>query len=130
LARDEDLCLFIEPTGGELNATLLPYSKFSYEQSKRAKLQNVRRHNKVLQLKIGIAPHDYQVKLSAATKFLSKGYSVNLQVALKNRPSCSSQAAVDLLNQFSNDLQDISVCPGELLRDGDLLSLFLMPSGN
>lgn len=81
-------------------------------------------------LKIGIAPHDYQVKLFAATKFLSKGYSVNLQVALKNHPSCSPTAAVDLLNRFSNDLQDISVCPDELLRDGNLLSLLLMPSGN
>jgi translation initiation factor IF-3 len=131
LARDEDLCLFVEPTGGELNATLLPHSKFTYEQSKRAKLRNLHtRHNKVLVLKIGIAAHDYQVKLSAATKFLSKGYSVNLQVALKNHPSCSPTAAVDLLNRFSNDLQDISVCPDELLRDGNLLSLLLMPSGN
>ena len=60
-------------------------------------------------MKVGIAEHDYNVRLRSAKKFLEAGDKVKLTIIFRGREIMFTDIGQELLMRFSGDLKDISV---------------------
>ena len=102
LARAEenglDLCL-ISDKGDVPVAKIQDFKKIQYELKKSKKKQIVQ-ELKEIQLKLNIADHDFQTKISAVEKFLSRGDKVKIVVRLKGRERENPERARSLLDRM------------------------------
>ena len=60
-------------------------------------------------MKVGIAEHDYNVRLRSAKKFREAGDKVKLTIIFRGREIMFTDIGQELLMRFSGDLKDISV---------------------
>lgn len=64
---------------------------------------------KELKMKVGIAEHDYNVRLRSAKKFLEAGDKVKLSIMFRGREIMFTEIGQELLTRFAGDLKDLSV---------------------
>lgn len=109
----------------------MDYSKFRYEQQKKAK--EARRHQKIVELKeirmtAVIEEHDFNTKLNHAQKFLKKGNKVKATVRLPYR---AGDPLVDqgkeVLDRFYRELSEFGDMDGNLDKNGRFLSIMINP---
>jgi translation initiation factor IF-3 len=110
LARREgvDLILVVADASPPV-CRLMPLSKYNYELTKAAKDAKKRQREmqietKELKLRPATDVHDYQVKVRAAQKFLSKGARVKLTVQFKGREMEFKGIGRELFDRFLEDL--------------------------
>jgi translation initiation factor IF-3 len=94
----------------------MDYSKYKYEQSKRAK--EAKKKQKIVEVKeIKFKPkieeHDYQVKLARAIKFLKKGERVKVSLRYRGREITHPEIGKQLLDRFVSDTSQY----GELVKE-------------
>ncbi|MCX6118932.1 MAG: translation initiation factor IF-3 [Proteobacteria bacterium] len=102
LARAEDLGLdlcLISDKGEVPVAKIQDFRKIQYEL-KKAKKKQIVQELKEIQLKLNIADHDFQTKISAVEKFLSRGDKVKVVVRLKGRERENPERARVLLDRM------------------------------
>jgi translation initiation factor IF-3 len=97
----------VSPTDNPPVCKIADYGKYQYRQSKIERKQ--RQKQKVNELKgirlsIGIGDHDFQVKVSQASKFLKARHSVKVALILKGREISYANLAIDKLNEFAKAL--------------------------
>ena len=105
-----DLVL-VAPNGNPPVCKIMNYGKHKFEQSKKEK--EAKKKQKSAELKeIRVTPnteeHDFNFKVKNARKFLQDGCKVKITVRFRGRELNYSKAGEDLLNKFSNALEDIS----------------------
>lgn len=93
-----DLCL-ISDKGEVPVARIQDFKKIQYEL-KKAKKKQIVQELKEVQLKLNIADHDFQTKLSAVEKFLSRGDKVKVVVRLRGRERENPERARALLERM------------------------------
>lgn len=102
LARAEeaglDLCL-ISDKGDVPVAKIQDFKKIQYEL-KKAKKKQIVQELKEIQLKPNIADHDFQTKISAVEKFLSRGDKVKIVVRLRGRERENPERARAVLERM------------------------------
>ena len=104
IAYDKGLDLVCVAPNAEVPVCkLMDYSKFRYEQNKRAK--EAKKNQKVvetkeLKLRPMIETHDYEVKLKQAKKFLSQGDKVKFTMRYKGREMSANDMGKDILNKL------------------------------
>lgn len=80
------------------------FKKVQYEL-KKAKKKQIVQELKEIQLKLNIADHDFQTKLSAIDKFLDRGDKVKVVVRLKGRERENPERARQLLDRVISNVK-------------------------
>lgn len=112
MAYDVGLNLLeVSPNADPPVAKILDYGKFKYEQQK--KKNEARKKQKVIEIKeIKVKPNidqnDYQVKLSAAKRFIENGDKVKITLRFRGREMAHQELGVQLLERFRLDMEEFS----------------------
>jgi translation initiation factor IF-3 len=106
----------VAPSADPPVCRIMDYSKYKYEQSKRAK--EAKKKQKIVEVKeIKFKPkieeHDYQVKLARAIKFLKKGERVKASLRYRGREITHPEIGKQLLDRFVSDTSQY----GELVKE-------------
>lgn len=123
-----DLVL-IAPQASPPVARLLNLSKFIYEQDKRKKREKQNKERPPHQLRMwpNIAPHDQEVKLQAARRFLAKGEKVKFIVRMRGRERAHPELSQALLARLIAQLEECGKLDGEIRREGSGYVAMMLP---
>ena len=131
-ARDEGEDLVMIQDGDIPVCKIISYSKFKYQKDKA--LKEMRKKNrtnkqdvKELKMRVGIAEHDYQVRMRAAKKFLQAGDKVKMSIQFRGREVAFSDLGRDLLIKFSQEVSDIATMPKDPELRGRYMNMMLNP---
>lgn len=99
----------IAPTAAPPVCRIMDYSKYKYEQEKKAR--EARKKQKIVHLKEvkfrpNIEQHDYQVKLNQLKKFLERGDKAKITLWFKGRQMAHKDQGRELLDRVIRDLSD------------------------
>ena len=104
------------------------YGKYKFEQAKKEK--EAKKKQKVLEVKeIRVTPnieeHDFGFKSKNARKFLQDGNKVKITVRFRGRELNYVKAGEETLNEFIENLSDISNVEKKPLLEGKNMSVIL-----
>ena len=131
LARQQGVDLVeISPKAQPPVCRLVDYSKFLYQQKKRAK-EMKQKQVKVEVKEIRFGPqtdeHDYQFKLKHAQGFLNEGNKVRAYVFFRGRSILFKEQGEVLLLRFANDLEEYGKVEQMPKLEGKKMFLYLAP---
>ena len=120
----------ISPNAQPPVCRLIYYSKFLYQQKKRAKemkQKQVRVEVKEIRFGPQTDDHDYQFKLKHAKEFLEEGNKVRAYVFFRGRSILFKEQGEVLLLRFANDLEEYAKVEQLPKLEGKKMFLFLAP---
>jgi translation initiation factor IF-3 len=127
--RGEDL-VEISPNAQPPVCRIIDYSKFLYQQKKRAK-EMKQKQVKVEVKEIRFGPqtdeHDYNFKLKHAKEFLEEGNKVRAYVFFRGRSILFKEQGEVLLLRFANDLEEYGKVEQMPRLEGKKMFLFIAP---
>lgn len=131
LARQEGVDLVeISPNANPPVCRLIDYSKFLYQQKKRAKEMKAKQVKvEVKEIRFGpqTDEHDYQFKLKHAREFLEEGNKVRAYVFFRGRSILFKEQGEVLLLRFANDLEEFGKVESMPSLEGKKMFLYLAP---
>ena len=109
---------------------LMDYSRYRYEQNKRAK--EAKKNQKIIEIKeVRLSPTidvgDYNTKLKAASKFLSAGNKVKVSCRFRGRMIEQSNNTKELFLNFATQLEEIAQIESQPVLDGRNMTMVLGP---
>jgi len=131
LAEEKEVDLVeISPTANPPVCRLIDYSKYLYQQKKKAK-EIKAKQTKVEVKEIRFGPQtgeaDYAFKLKHAQEFLTDGNKVKAYVFFKGRSIVFKEQGEVLLLRFANDLEDLAKVESMPNLEGKRMFLTLAP---
>ena len=131
MAREQGVDLVeISPNANPPVCRLIDYSKFLYQQKKRAKEMKAKQVKvEVKEIRFGpqTDEHDYQFKLKHAKEFLGEGNKVRAYVFFRGRSILFKEQGEVLLLRFANDLEEVGKVEGMPSLEGKKMFLYLAP---
>ena len=131
MARQQGVDLVeISPNAAPPVCRLIDYSKFLYQQKKRAKEMKAKQVKvEVKEMRFGpqTDEHDYQFKLKHAKEFLEDGNKVRAYVFFRGRSILFKEQGEVLLLRFANDLEEYGKVEGMPSLEGKKMFLYLAP---
>lgn len=130
-AKEQGLDLVeVNPESKPPVCKILDYGKYKYLQQK--KKQEAKKKQKVVILKelyvhLGIAEHDYQVKLRHLKQFLADGHKVKVSVKFRGREKAYKDKGVLLINRFYGDLgneEGVKLDVAPKIEDSNVFAIF------
>ena len=120
----------ISPNAQPPVCRLIDYSKFLYQQKKRAKEMKAK-HVKVEVKEIRFGPqtgeNDYNFKLKHAKEFLEEGNKVRAFVFFRGRSILFKEQGEVLLLRFANDLEEYGKVEQLPQLEGKKMAIFIAP---
>ena len=113
-------------------ARLMDYGKYKYELSQKAResrKKQVKINVKEVQLKPKIDTNDYKIKLNQSRKFLSDGDKVKFTMRFRGREAEHPEFGQRVLDNYKDELSDISEVESTSKPDGRSLTMVLAPMG-
>ena len=120
----------ISPNANPPVCRLIDYSKFLYQQKKRAKELKAKQVKvEVKEIRFGpqTDEHDYQFKLKHAKEFLEDGDKVRAYVFFRGRSILFKEQGEVLLLRFANDLEEYGKVEHMPSLEGKKMFLYLAP---
>lgn len=109
MAKEASLDLVeVNPTATPPVVKIMDYGQFKYEKEKRAHKQKVAQKKvdtKGVRLSVRISEHDMKLRIDQATKFLTKGHKLKIDLILKGRERAHPTKAVEIINNFVSILE-------------------------
>ncbi len=131
MARAEGVDLVeISPNAKPPVCRLIDYSKFLYQQKKRAKELKAKQVKvEVKEIRFGpqTDEHDYQFKLKHAKEFLEDGNKVRAYVFFRGRSILFKEQGEVLLLRFANDLEEFGKVEHMPSLEGKKMFIYLAP---
>ena len=131
MARQQGVDLVeISPNANPPVCRLIDYSKFLYQQKKRAKEMKAKQVKvEVKEIRFGpqTDEHDYQFKLKHAREFLEDGNKVRAYVFFRGRSILFKEQGEVLLLRFANDLEEWGKVESMPNLEGKKMFLYLAP---
>ena len=131
MAREQGIDLVeISPNANPPVCRIIDYSKFLYQQKKRAKEMKAKQVKvEVKEIRFGpqTDEHDYQFKLKHAREFLEEGNKVRAYVFFRGRSILFKEQGEVLLLRFANDLEDVGKVESMPSLEGKKMFLYLGP---
>ena len=131
MAREQGVDLVeISPNANPPVCRLIDYSKFLYQQKKRAKEMKAKQVKvEVKEIRFGpqTDEHDYQFKLKPAKEFLEDGNKVRAYVFFRGRSILFKEQGEVLLLRFANDLEEFGKVEHMPSLEGKKMFLYLAP---
>ncbi|HEY9643078.1 MAG TPA: translation initiation factor IF-3 [Coleofasciculaceae cyanobacterium] len=109
---------------------IMDYGKFKFEQEKKAREARKKQHTsdvKEVKMRYKIEPHDYQVRVSQAERFLKSGDKVKATIMFRGREIQHSDLAEELLSRMATDLQEVAEVQQAPKREGRNMMMMLSP---
>ena len=109
---------------------IMDYGKYKFEQEKKAKEARKKSHQtevKEVKMRYKIDQHDYQVRISQATRFLKAGDKVKCTVIFRGREIQHTALAETLLKRMAKDLEEKAEVQQSPKREGRNMIMFLTP---
>lgn len=131
MARSQGVDLVeISPNAQPPVCRLIDYSKFLYQQKKRAKeLKQKQVKQEVKEIRFGpqTDEHDYNFKLKHAKEFLEQGNKVRAYVFFRGRSILFKEQGEVLLLRFANDLEEFGKVESMPSLEGKKMFLYVSP---
>lgn len=131
LARQQGVDLVeISPNAVPPVCRIIDYSKYLYQQKKRAKEMKAKQVKvEVKEIRFGpqTDEHDYNFKLNHAKEFLEEGNKVRAYVFFRGRSILFKEQGEVLLLRFANDLEEYGKVEQMPKLEGKKMFLFLAP---
>ena len=131
LARQEGVDLVeISPNAQPPVCRLIDYSKFLYQQKKRAKEMKAKQVKvEVKEIRFGpqTGDNDYAFKLKHAKEFLLEGNKVRAYVFFRGRSILFKEQGEVLLLRFANDLEEVGKVEQLPQLEGKKMAIFIAP---
>ncbi len=131
MAREQGVDLVeISPNANPPVCRLIDYSKFLYQQKKRAKEMKAKQVKvEVKEIRFGpqTDEHDYQFKLKHAKEFLEDGNKVRAYVFFRGRSILFKEQGEVLLLRFANDLEEWGKVESMPSLEGKKMFIYLAP---
>ncbi len=133
MAQDRNLDLVeVAPNSNPPVCRVMDYSKFKYQQSKRA--QEAKKKQKIIHVKeVKFRPntdqHDYNFKLKNALRFLEAGDKVKILVFFRGREIVHRENGQKLLARVTETLGDMAVVEQQAKQEGKTLCMIFAPKG-
>ena len=131
MARQQGVDLVeISPNANPPVCRLIDYSKFLYQQKKRAKEMKAKQVKvEVKEIRFGpqTDENDYQFKLKHAREFLEEGNKVRAYVFFRGRSILFKEQGEVLLLRFANDLEEVGKVESMPSLEGKKMFLYLAP---
>ncbi|MCD8297140.1 MAG: translation initiation factor IF-3 [Prevotella sp.] len=131
MARQQGVDLVeISPNAQPPVCRLIDYSKFLYQQKKRAKEMKAKQvKQEVKEIRFGpqTDDHDYEFKLRHAKEFLEEGNKVRAYVFFRGRSILFKEQGEVLLLRFANDLEEYGKVERMPSLEGKKMFLYLTP---
>ena len=131
IARDKGVDLVeISPNAQPPVCRIIDYSKFLYQQKKRAKelkAKQVKQEVKDIRFGPQTDDHDYNFKLKHAKEFLEEGNKVRAFVFFRGRSILFKEQGEVLLLRFANDLEEYGKVEQMPALEGKKMFLYLSP---
>ena len=85
------------------------YGKYKYDQKKKEK-EHPKKTSKLKEVKfrVGIDPHDYEIKMTRAEHFLADGDKLRIQLMFKGRQLAHKEIGFQLMQQVKEDLKGMA----------------------
>ena len=128
-ALDLDL-LCVAPGANPPVCRILNYSKYKFEQQKKAKEAKKNQHTveiKEIQLTPQIGQHDLETKARNAKKFLEAGNKVKVGVRFRGRQMSHTEIGMEVLERFITLLADVCQVEKAPVMEGRWLTAILAP---
>jgi len=122
----------ISPEAKPPVARLMDYGKYKYElaqKAKESKKKQVKISVKEIQLKAQINSHDFNIKLNQSSKFLKEGDKVKFTLRFRGREVEHPEFGQKVLENFKDQLSDISTVESTSQPDGRSITMVLAPLG-
>ena len=129
IADDAGLDLVkIAPNAKPPVCKVIDYGKYRYEQARKEK--DAKKKQKTVELKeIRLSPNieanDLNTKMNAAKKFLAKGNKVKITLRFRGREMAHMNASKHILDDFAEDLAEVSVGEKAPKIEGRSISMVL-----
>lgn len=131
MAREQGVDLVeISPNAQPPVCRLIDYSKFLYQQKKRAKEMKAKQVKvEVKEIRFGpqTDEHDYKFKLKHAQEFLEEGNKVRAYVFFRGRSILFKEQGEVLLLRFANDLEEYGKVEQMPALEGKKMFLYMAP---
>lgn len=131
MARDKGVDLVeISPNANPPVCRLIDYSKFIYQQKRRAKEMKAKQVKvEVKEIRFGpqTDEHDYQFKLKHAREFLEEGNKVRAYVFFRGRSILFKEQGEVLLLRFANDLEEVGKVERMPSLEGKKMFIYIAP---
>ena len=131
MAREQGVDLVeISPNANPPVCRLIDYSKFLYQQKKRAKeLKAKQAKVEVKEIRFGpqTDDHDFNFKLKHAKEFLQEGAKVRAYVFFKGRSILFKDQGADLLSRFIAELEEYGKVEAAPKLEGKKMIVVLAP---
>jgi len=109
---------------------IMDYGKFKYELSKEDKNKGAKA-SELKEVRLGrsvkIDPHDVEIRVNQARKFLLDGHKVLITQRFKGREMAHRELGVNRLRQIRDTLADIAKCESEPRWMGPQASIIMAP---
>ncbi len=107
---------------------IVDYGKFKYDQKKKEK-EHPKKVNKIKEVKfrVGIDPHDYEIKLTRAEHFLFHGDKLRVQLMFRGRQMAHQEIGMDLMEKVKTDLSTMAHVDMEPRKAGRNITMMLSP---
>ena len=112
---------------------IMNYGKYKFEQAKKekeAKKKQRTQETKELRITPNIEEHDFGFKAKNARKFLEDGNKVKITVRFRGRELNNTKLGEQVLNQFIENLEDISVVEKKPKLEGKNMFIILAKKAN
>lgn len=110
---------------------IMNYGKHKFEQAKKEKESRKKQKTiecKELRVTPNIETHDFNFKAKNAKKFLSDGNKVKITVRFRGREVNYVKMGEDVLNNFIEELKDVSTLEKKPFLEGKNMFIILAPS--
>ncbi len=111
---------------------IMDFGKFKYEQSKKdAKNKSASKASEMKEVRLGrsvkIDPHDVEIRVNQARKFLLDGHKVLITQRFKGREMAHKELGINRLRDIMKNLSEISRCETEPRWMGPQASIIMAP---
>lgn len=109
---------------------IVDYGKYKYLQEKHKKEAHKNHKGgkvKEMKFRIGIDPHDYQIKIVHAEDFLAEGHKVRIQLQFKGRQMAHQELGHALAAKIKNDLLTMGHADQEPKMAGRNINMQISP---
>ncbi len=131
IAEEHDLDLVkISPNAKPPVCKVMDYSKFKFDQAKKAKEAKKRQkivETKEIRLSPNIDQHDIDTKLKHAIKFLKAGDKVKVTIRFRGRELGHTEFARKIIDQFAEDASEYAVVEKKAKIEARSMAMILAP---
>lgn len=130
IARERQIDLVeVSPLAAPPVVKLVDFGKFRYQQEKLDRKQKAKQKRvdvKGIRLSFKMSPHDREVRVAQAMKFLKDGDKVKVEMLLRGREQAHIDIAKTMFNEFTTAIDLPVKFDQELKRLGGMLSAIIM----